>query len=257
MKTFEVFSIRNKDLRRVLLLAFALLLFAGTAWAQNPAPDKKETKKMQQATLKEAKVTARILTTVEEIEPMKIRLNVLNPTGKSVRISILNFQNQPVFQDAFRTREYNKVLNFNTTAPGRYSLHVAGRKNADVRRFEIESQEKKDLTASALENQKNTDVMATIYKASPTKVMLQMVNNTGKPVEFVFRNTAQEVIHRGYVKDVKFAKAFDMSGVSDGKYTVEVKYLTDKAASRTFDMNTIYERSFAWTDKRGRPIKPE
>jgi hypothetical protein len=185
---------------------------------------------------------------------MKVRLNVLNPTGKPVRISILNYQNQPVFQDAFREREYNKVLNFNTTVPGRYSLHVAGRKNNEVRRFEVSNNEKRDLTASMLESSKNSDVMATIYKTSPTKVMLQMVNNTGKPVEYVFRNTAQEVIHRGYVKEEKFAKAFDMSGVTDGKYTVEVKYLTDKAASRTFDMNTIYERGFTWVDKRGQPI---
>jgi hypothetical protein len=257
MKTFEVFIMKHKSLALGLLLGYTLLFFSGTAWAQNPAADKKDTKKMQQATLKEAKVTARVLTTVEEVGPMKVRLNVLNPTGKSVRISILNFQNQPVFQDAFREREYNKVLNFNTTQPGRYSLHVAGRKNEEVRRFEIENQEKRDLTASALVNQQNAEVMATIFKASPTKVMLQMVNNTGKPVEYIFRNTAQDVIHRGYVKDQKFAKAFDMSQVADGKYSVEVKYLSDKAATRTFNLNTVYERSFAWTDKRGRPIKPD
>lgn len=261
MKILKVFNVRNKGLHVAMMLGFAFLLLPGTTFAQDPSTgkkeDKKETKKIREGTLKEAKVTARILTTVEEVGPMKIRLNVLNPTGKPVRISILNYQNQPVFQDGFRDKEYNKVLNFNTTVPGRYSLHVAGKKNAEVRRFEIDNKEKRDLTPSPLENMKNSDVMATIYKASPTKVMLQMVNNTGKPVEYIFRNTTQEVIHRGFVKEEKFAKAFDMSSVTDGKYTVEVKYLADKAASRTFDMNTIYERSFNWTNKRGQPIKPE
>ena len=112
------------------------------------------------------------------------------------------------------------------------------------------------MRPAALENQNNSDVKATIYKASPTKMMLHLVNATGKPVEYIFRNSAQEVIQRGYVKEEKFSKAFDMSGVSDGKYTVEVKYQTDKVTARTFDMGTIYERSFSWVDKRGRPVKP-
>jgi hypothetical protein len=256
MKAIKVFQKGVNSLSQAIIPILTLLLLAGNAWAQNPATDKRETRKMQ-GTLKEAKVTARILTTVEEVGPMKVRLNVLNPTNKTVRISILNFQNQPVFQDSFRDKEYNKVLNFNSTPSGRYSLMIAGRKNAEVRRFAIDNEEKRDMTASPLANQMSSDVMATIYKASPTKVMLQMVNNTGKPVEYTFRNTAQEVIHKGYVREEKFAKAFDMSEVADGKYTVEVKYLTDKAASRTFDMNTIYERSFSWVNKRGQPIKPE
>ena len=67
---------------------------------------------------------------------------------------------------------------------------------------------------------------------------------------------AREEIHRGTIKDEKFAQIFDMAGITDGKYTVEVNYLTDKAATRSFDLNTVYERSFNWTDKKGRPIKP-
>ncbi|MGV3640992.1 MAG: hypothetical protein ACO1NZ_10765, partial [Adhaeribacter sp.] len=74
--------------------------------------------------------------------------------------------------------------------------------------------------------------------------------------EYVFRNSAQEVIHQGYAKDKQFSKSFDMSQVNDGKYTVEVKYMTDEAAARTFDMNTVYERGFTWTDKKGKPLKP-
>jgi hypothetical protein len=256
MSTLKILKIRSKRYHLALLVGCALMLFSGTAFAQDPAPKKKETKKIQQGTLKEAKVVARIVTTVEEMGPMKIRLNVLNPTGKTVRISILNYQNQAVFQDGFREREYNKVLNFNSAIPGQYSLHVAGRKSSEVHRFKIDDQEKRDMTPAALENQKDSDVKATIYKVSPTKLMLHLVNSTGKPVEYIFRNSAQEVIQRGYVKEEKFSKAFDMSGVKDGKYLVEVKYLTDKAASRVFDVSTVYEKSFEWTDKRGRPVKP-
>jgi len=179
----------------------------------------------------------------------------LNPTEQPVRISILNYQNQPVFEESFRTKEYNKVLNFNSTIPGRYSLHVNSKGSSETKRFEIDSEAKRDMAASALERSDKTDVMATIYKASPTKVMLQVVNNTGKPVHYVFRNMAREEIHRGTIKDEKFAQIFDMSQVTDGKYTVEVDYLTDKAATRSFDLNTVYEKSFNWTDKKGRPIK--
>jgi hypothetical protein len=255
MKTLKIFTIRSNAI--AIMLGFTLMLFSQSAFAQDPKNNnRKEEKRMQQGVLKEAKVTARILTTVEEIGPMRVRLNVLNPTEKPVRISILNYQNQPVFQESFRGREYNKVLNFNNTIPGRYSLHVDGRKNSETRRFEVASKEKRELTASELERSGNTDVIATIYKSSPTNVMLQMVNNTGKPVEYIFRDNNQQVIHRGFAKDEKFAKTFDMSDITDGKYTVEVKYMTDKAASRGFDMNTIYERSFTWVDRRGHPIKP-
>jgi hypothetical protein len=261
MSTLKKWRVRSKSYGLALAIGFATMFISGTAFSQDPATDKKgaakkDAKKMQQGTLKEAKVIARIVTSVEEVGPMKIRLNVLNPTGKTVRISVLNNQNQAVFQDGFRDKEYNKVLNFSTAIPGRYSLLVAGRKSADLRRFEIEEQEKRDMKPADLEKLHNADVKATIYKASPTKMMLHLVNATGKPVEYIFRNSAQEVIQRGYVKEEKFSKAFDMSGVSDGKYTVEVKYQTDKVTARTFDMGTIYERSFSWVDKRGRPVKP-
>ena len=255
MKTRQAFSVRDKDLTLLLTLALAFFLFVPAAYGQNN--NKIEDKKMQQGLLKEAKVTARVLTMVEEVGPMRVRLNVLNPTNKPVRISILNYQNQPVFQDSFREKEYNKVLNFNSTPAGRYSLHVAGKNNSEVRRFEIENKEERDMNASPLTRSGSSDVIATIYKSTPTKVMLQMVNNTGKPVEYVFRNSAQEVIHQGYAKEKQFAQSFDMSQVNDGKYTVEVKYMADKAASRTFDMNTIYERGFTWTDKRGKPLQAD
>jgi hypothetical protein len=250
MKELTTSVMNMKGRLLAFMLGLGLMLLSQTTFAQDP-------QRQGQDTLREVKVTARMVTTVEEIGPMRVRLNVLNPTQKPVRISILNYQNQPVFEDSFREREYNKVLNFNSTIPGRYSLHVASRKEEDVRRFKVEEEAKRELTASELERSKTSDVMATIYKSSPTKVMLQMVNNTGNPVEYIFRDTDQQVIHRGFAKDRQFAKSFDMSGVSDGKYTVEVKYQADKAAARSFNLNTKYERSFTWVDKRGKPIKPE
>jgi hypothetical protein len=256
MKTLRFLKSNRYRLLRVFLVGCAILLSASLTFAQDPAGKKKENKKMQQGTLEEAKVTARVITLVEEVGPMRVRLNVLNPTGKTVRVSVLNYENQPVFQDAFQGKEYNKVLNFTSTQAGRYSLHVAGKKTSEVRRFEIEKEEKRNMTPMPLENPKNTDVMATIYKTSPTKVVLHLLNNTGKTVEYIIRDTNQEVLYRGYVKEEKFFKPFDMSAVTDGKYTVEVKYLADKVASRAFDLNTIYERTFSWVDKRGKPLQP-
>src|SRR5687768_11126058 len=111
MATLPAFNFKGSSLIMARILAVLLLLLPTLALAQQvPAKEKKEGEKMGQATLKEAKVTARVLTSVEEVGPMKVRLNVLNPTGKQVRLSILNFANQPVYQDAFQAREYNKVL---------------------------------------------------------------------------------------------------------------------------------------------------
>ena len=242
-------------LAAAILLAFLIMILTGTASAQ-VAPKGKRTEKLPQGTLKEAKVTARVITTVEEVGPMKVKLNVLNPTGKTVRISIRNYENTPVFEDSFREKEYNKILNFNSTVPGRYALHVTGPKQSETRRFAIDSKQRRDMAASELERQQNTDVMATIHKTAPTQIKLHMVNNTGKPVDYLIKNEAKETLYQGRVKDVQFSKLFDMSEVTDGKYTVEVQYLTDKTAARTFDMQTVYDRSFAWVDKRGRPLKP-
>ena len=243
--------------RNLLGLSLILLLLPGLAAAQQiPTKDKKETQKVGQDTLKEVKVTARVLTTVEEVGPMKVRLNVLNPTGKEVRVSIRNFANQPVYQDAFKEREYNKVLNFNSTVPGRYSLNVKGpQQPTETRRFAIDSKEDRQMTQSELARMKNTDVMATIYKMAPSQIMLALVNNTGKPVTYLIRNDAKEVLYQGHVKDHKFSKAFDMSAVPNGRYNLEVKYETNKIADRSFEIQTVYERTFAWVDKSGKPLK--
>jgi hypothetical protein len=256
MKTLAELKLRTSTLTVAVLLGFFMLLLPSLADAQQvPAKDKKQKEKMGEATLEEAKVTARVVTSVEEVGPMKVKLNVLNPTGKPVRLSILNYANEPVYQDAFKEREYNKVLNFNSTVPGRYSLHVKGPKQPEeTRRFKIDSKEERTLTQSELESRKTSDVMATIYKTAPNQIMLTLVNNTGEVVDYLIRNEARETLYQGRVKDAKFSKMFDMSAVPNGKYTFEVQYKADKVAARNFDMQTVYERSFAWVDKKGKPL---
>lgn len=257
MKTIaqiRIYLNRNRYLVSIIILGFVTALFAEPAFSQIPGKNRK-TEKIPQATLKEAKVTARVITTVEEISPMRVKLNVLNPTGKTVRVSILNYENNPVFRDSFTGREYNKILNFTSTPTGRYSLHVNGKKQSETKRFTINSNQERNLNEIAKESNKNSDVMAAIYKTAPTKIMLHLVNNTGEPIDYIFRNAQKEIMHKGIVRNTQFTKVFDMAEANDGKYTMEVKYRTDKAASKTFDMQTVYNRSFAWTDKRYRPLK--
>jgi hypothetical protein len=101
-----------------IVLGLIVGLLAEPAMAQAPTKNKKNDK-IPHGTLKEAKVIARIVSTVDEITPMRVKLNVLNPTGRSVRISILNYANLPVYEESFTGKEYNKILNFKSTAAGR------------------------------------------------------------------------------------------------------------------------------------------
>jgi hypothetical protein len=254
------YKTNNHKIRYILLMlmliGFAVAFIASPVAAQVSGKNKKNDK-IPQATLKEAKVTARVITSVEEVSPMRVKVNVLNPTGKTVRIAIRDYSNNPLFQDSFTGREYNKVLNFTQTPAGRYSLVVAGHKQTDVKRFAVDSKQRQDMKSADLENRKNSDVLAAIYKSAPSQITLHVVNNTGEPLNYVFRNNEREVLYRGIIRNTQFTKFFDLAAVTDGKYTFEVNYLTDKAASRSFDIKTVYDRSFAWTDKRGRPLKPD
>ena len=256
MKTLAKTSVNNtRFLVYTVLLSLVIALLAGPAMAQGPGKNKRGDK-MPQGTLKEAIVTAPVTTTVEEISPMRVRLNVLNPTGKTVRISILNFANLPVYQESFTGKEFNKILNFTKTEAGRYSLHVTGHKQSEVKRFAIDSKQKRNLTPTEMINQNPAYVMAAIYNPKPDQIMLHVVNNTGKPIDYVLRNAEKEVVYRGLIRNAAYTKLFNMDDTADGQYTFEVNDKNAKAASRTFDMKTSYERSFAWTDKRGRPLKP-
>jgi hypothetical protein len=240
----------------IMLIGYAVAFLASPVEAQVLGKNKKNDKILQ-GTLKEAKVTARVITSVEEVSPMRVKVNVLNPTGKEVRVAIRDYSNNPLFQDSFTGREYTKILNFTKTPAGRYSLVVAGHKQTDVKRFAVDSKQKQDMAPAELENKRTSDVLAAIYKSAPSQITLHVVNNTGEPLNYVFRNNEKEVLYRGIIRNKQFTKFFDLAAVTDGKYTFEVNYLTDKASSRSFDIKTVYDRSFAWTDKRGRPLKPD
>jgi hypothetical protein len=238
-----------------IVLGLIVGLLAGPAMAQAPTKNKRNDK-IPQDTLKEARVVARMVTTVNEVTPMRVKLNVLNPTGRSIRISILNYANLPVYEESFTGKEYNKILNFNSTSAGRYSLHISGHKQSEIRRFAIDVKRNRNLIPSELENSNPSNVMAAIYKQEANKIMLHVANNTGKPLNYVFRNGAKEVIYRGVVRDAQFSKLFDFAESADDKYTFEINHQSQKASSRTFALQTVYDRSFAWTDKRGRALKP-
>ncbi|GEO02685.1 hypothetical protein AAE02nite_03490 [Adhaeribacter aerolatus] len=231
-----------------------VLLLAESAMAQAPTKNKK-VDKIPHAELKEAKVIARVTTNVQEIAPMRVKLNVLNPTGKTVRISILDYANLPVYQESFTGREYNKILNFTSTAAGRYMLRITGPKQVEIRRFAINSNFNRNLTPSPMENHNPAEVMAAIYQNEKNKIVLHVVNNTGKPISYVLRNSNQEVSYRGVIRAATFSKLFDFTELGDGNYSFEVQNQSQKAAYRTFALHTAYDRSFAWTDKRGRPLK--
>ncbi|MDQ3290838.1 MAG: hypothetical protein M3Q05_06050, partial [Bacteroidota bacterium] len=182
METFDSIKLKARILFAAAGIGFMILL-PNMVSAQNKG-QKAPIKKGKQ--LKEVTITARVITEVQEVAPMKVRLNVINPTGKPVNIAILNFDNTPVYKTTFKDREYNKILNFDSTASGRYSLHVKGPKQKEeVRRFAINKGESRDMTESELQKSESTDVMATIFKTAPTQIKLLMVNNTGKPVEYI------------------------------------------------------------------------
>jgi hypothetical protein len=238
-----------------IVLGLIIVLLAGPAMAQAPTKNKRNDK-IPHATLKEAKVIARIVTTVDEVAPMKVKLDVLNPTGRTVRISILNYANLPVYEESFTGKEYKKILNFNYTSAGRYMLRISGHKQVDIRRFAIDVKRNRNLIPSELENNDPANVMAAIYKRDTNKIVLHVVNNTGKPLSYVLRNEAKEVMYRGVIRAAKFSKHFDLAETADDKYAMEVTHQSQKVSSRTFALQTVYDRSFAWTDKRGRSLKP-
>jgi hypothetical protein len=67
------------------------------------------------------------------------------------------------------------------------------------------------------------------------------VENAGKKVSIIVLDADKNEIHREYVssKSDKFAKTFDFSNLSDGKYTIEVvSSNVDVVDSKTFEIKT-------------------
>lgn len=98
---------------------------------------------------------------------------------------------------------------------------------------------------SSFANNSNDGIKASI-KTKITQVDKSLsfnvwVENTGKKVMVVVSDADKNEIHREYVspKSEKFAKTFDFSNLSDGKYTIEVISLNiDVIDSKSFEIKT-------------------
>jgi hypothetical protein len=81
--------------------------------------------------------------------------------------------------------------------------------------------------------------IAQVNKSLSFNVWIENVAN--KKVSVVVKDADKNEIHREYVsyKTEKFAKTFDFSNLSDGKYTIEVvNSNVDVIDSRTFEIKT-------------------
>jgi hypothetical protein len=84
-------------------------------------------------------------------------------------------------------------------------------------------------------------VKTKITQVSKTLSFNVWIESTGKKIMVVVLDADKNEIHREYVssKSEKFAKTFDFSNLSDGKYTIEVVSSNiDVVDSKTFEIKT-------------------
>ena len=101
------------------------------------------------------------------------------------------------------------------------------------------------LNLSSFANNTN-DETATSVKTKITQVNKSLsfnvwVENAGKKVMVVIVDADKNEIHREYIgaKSEKFAKTFNFSNLSDGKYTIEVvSSNVDVIESKSFEIKT-------------------
>jgi hypothetical protein len=87
----------------------------------------------------------------------------------------------------------------------------------------------------------NVSVKTRITQVNKTLSFNVWVENTNKKVMVVVLDADKNEIHREYVgsKSEKFAKTFDFSNLSDGKYTIEVITSNiDVVDSKSFEIKT-------------------
>lgn len=86
-----------------------------------------------------------------------------------------------------------------------------------------------------------TSVKTKIAQVNKSLSFNVWVENAGKKVMVVIIDADKNEIHREYVgvKSEKFAKTFDFSNLSDGKYTIEVvSSNVDVIESKSFEIKT-------------------
>ena len=234
------------------LLGLAMLFSTLQVSAQNKqkAP-KRTTKKMPEAILPETKIVARLTTDFFEIEPLKVRMHFVNPSGKRTTIGIRNYRNELVYRELFFGREYARNFNFETMLAGQYSFRIDNYKDHLNKRFAI--QEIVSRKIATAEPVTYNNFAAIIYAPENIKVKLHLNNVPGKVVETVIRNEANEVVYKGYDSGKQIKKILDLEPLADGKYTLQVKNQNEKVVQK-FEIASSREKAFVWTNKKGKPI---
>jgi hypothetical protein len=244
----------TKILGVAAMLGLAMLLNSVNVYAQK-AP-KRNGKSMPEATLSEAKVVAKLSSNAFELQPLKIRLYVLNPSGKRVTVGIRNYENNLVYSDYFFGKEYLRNLNFSTMLSGNYSLRIDSRKEHVSRPFVIQDIVSRNIVTSESQPVMPSNLMANIYKSEESKVKIHLNNPGGKVVELIIRNDADEIVYRSFDHAKQITRVLNMSLLGDGKYTLQLKS-QDENSFRNFAIVTSKEKAFAWIDKSGKPIKQD
>ena len=95
--------------------------------------------------------------------------------------------------------------------------------------------------ANNTNDEASASVKTKISQVSKSLSFNVWIENTGKKVMIVVSDADKNEIHREYVssKAEKFAKTFDFSNLSDGKYTIEViSSNVDVVDSKSFEIKT-------------------
>ena len=95
--------------------------------------------------------------------------------------------------------------------------------------------------ASNSNDETTASVKTKITQVNKTLSFNVWVENSGKKIMIIVLDADKNEIHREYVsaKSEKFAKTFDFSNLSDGKYTIEViSSNVDVIDSKSFEIKT-------------------
>lgn len=236
------------------VLGLAMLFNTVSVYGQRE--NKRNGKNLPEGTLKEAKVVATLSTNVFEIQPQKIRLFLLNPTGKRATVGIRNRQNELIYFEQFFTKEYLRNFDLTTMLSGNYSLRVDNSKEHIVRPFVIQEVVTRNIIPAETGQVAPSNFLATISQTDPAKLRIHLNNINGKYVEITLRNAANEVVYRDFASGKQVSKNLQMSTLADGKYTLQVNN-QDENLTRDFEITSARERSFAWVDKAGKPLKQD
>lgn len=227
--------------RKISLIAAAAFFAAGTIFQPAAALAQGSGKAATEASTP----APGLMASMYEVEPMKVRLHLVNPGATTVDISIRNDRDQVVFKESFKGATYSRILNLGTMPAGTYTLQVGNRHEGISRAFTVESSENRLTVAQAMEPGPGAGLAAVMYEVAPQKVKVHLANPSGQKINLVVRNEKSEVVLQKTLKGEQVAQILDLSQLADGAYTIQASNNSGKA-SRTFGISTIASRSFAW-----------